>query len=498
VIRRPIGPVPTPPGRHFRTALIDGCPGKGIVREGIVSHFNLFDLQQERARKALNAKELLDSAEKADPPRVLSADEIVIFDRLTGEVDQLDGEITQLQAHLRRREENEKRIDALERPNGRITAPAPPVPPATTTAVMKIPASARRTGVLKAFKGPDAEERAYRAGMWLRAAVFRDQKAAQWCLNNGLGVDIRGAMSTTTPADGGFLVPEEWSRAVIDLREQYGVFRQNARVWPMGSDTLHIPKWAGGVTIGPIAENPTPIAQSSPTFAEVLLVAKKCGGLTLMSSEIAEDAVIDLADWLAMEFAWGFALFEDRCGFIGDGTAGFLSIAGLTNVLTTASTLKGAVAAAVGHDTFAEVDHADLAALMGVLPQYARANAKFYCSSVANEMIFGRLKAVAGGNTVQTLQGDIGNNYLGYPIVISQVLPSGGTINGTAMLFFGDLSKSSALGDRRQVRVFPSEHRYMDTDQIGIRGTERFDIKNHSVGTTTEAGPVVGLMGKTT
>ena len=62
------------------------------------------------------------------------------------------------------------------------------------------------------------------------------------------------------------------------------------------------------------------------------------------------------------------------------------------------------------------------------------------------------------------------------------------------MLLFGDLSKSSALGDRRVVKVFPSEHRYMDTDQIGIRGLERIDIVNHDVGTTSAAGPIVALL----
>jgi HK97 family phage major capsid protein len=74
---------------------------------------------------------------------------------------------------------------------------------------------------------------------------------------------------------------------------------------------------------------------------------------------------------------------------------------------------------------------------------------------------------------------------------------STGTINGTAMAFFGDLSKSSALGDRRRLRIFRSEHRFMDTDQIGITGTERFDIVNHDVGSTTAAGPIVALIGNT-
>ncbi len=212
--------------------------------------------------------------------------------------------------------------------------------------------------------------------------------------------------------------------------------------------------------------------------------------------EIAEDAVINLADFIAQEFAYAFASFEDDAGFTGDGTATFGGIRGLDNLLTEASTLAGAVLATAGHDTFAEVDNVDLTLVMGRLPAYARMGAKWYISAMGADIVFTRLGAVAGGNNTQTLRDGTGLAYLGYPVVISQHLFAATTAqtDGSALLFFGDLSKSSALGDRRIVRVFPSEHRYMDTDQIGIRGLERIDIVNHDVGNTTTAGPIVALL----
>lgn len=477
--------------------------------------FNLDHLIQERGRKAILAQGILDKAEKAEAgPRPLDEEECKLFDKLHEEIKALDVQIKAVQEHNKRREVSAARIEELERPIGQTARPQEPQnrpdPNAGALSTFRVPASARRTGVLKAFtprQGETAAEcdvRAYRAGMWLRMACFNDQRAGQWCLNNGLGLDIRGAMGGSSNPDGGFLVPEEFSRAVIDLREQYGIFRQQVRVWPMGSDTLDIPRRSGGVTIGPVGENPaSAISQSNPTFNMVKLVAKKAGGLCLLSSEIAEDAVIDLADWVAQEFAYGFSLFEDQCAYLGDGTLTYLGITGLKSLFSTngapgGGTLKGAVSAASGHDTMAEIDQTDIASCMAALPQYAKMNAKFYCSSVFDEMVFGRLLAVAGGNTVQTLQGLRGRSYMGYPIVISQVMETSlSTINGTPYLFFGDLSKSSALGDRRQVRVFPSEHRYMDTDQIGIRGTERFDLVHNDVGDTSTAGPVVALLGKT-
>lgn len=471
--------------------------------------YNLLDLQQQRAHKALSAKEIVDKAEKSEPPRPMTADECSIVDTLTEQISKLDAQIAETQAHLRRSEAVNKLIQDLETPRGRESKPDQPGDPAPVAAKVldKVPASCRRTGTLRAFKpkqgetNHEAELRAYRAGVWARAALFNDHKAHARCMELGLGFDIRNAMSTTSNTDGGVLVPDELSSAIIDLREQYGVFRQNCRVWPMGSDTLMIPRRAGGVTVGALGENPASGPSSStPTFDMVQLVAKKCGGLSIISSEIAEDAVIDLADWIANEWAYAFALFEDQCGFIGDGTSTYLGIRGLGNYLTeaNASTYAGAVTVATAtHNLFSEIDVSDLAKLMAALPQYAKRNAKFYCSSVCNELVFGRLKATAGGNTVQTLQGGIGDNYLGYPIVISQVLPAGAGTDYDAlpMLYFGDLSRAASLGDRRMVRVFPSQHRYMELDQVGILATERIDIVCHDLGNSTTPGPIVALTG---
>ena len=468
-------------------------PDKVPTNEGQV--FNLVKLQQERSHKALLAKDLVDKAEKdAAGPRPMLAEELDLFDKLTNEIKALDAQISNITEHEKRREESAALVARLEEPAGRQTSPNPV---ATTQAASthKIPATARRTGSLKAFKGQDSDWRAYKSGQWCLAALFGNERAAHWCTNNGVG--IRNAMGGNSNPDGGFLVADELAQAIIDLREEYGVFRRECRVWPMGSDVLMIPRRSGGVTIGMIGENPSSaISQSTPTFDQVQLVAKKFGGLSLLSSEIAEDAVIDLADWIASEFAYGFANFEDTAGFTGDGTSTYGGIRGLTNLLTEASGLAGAVLATAPHDSFAEVDNTDLTTVMGKLPAYARANAKWYISATGADVVFTRLGAIAGGNNTQTLRNGTGLAYLGYPVVISQVLFSttGNQTDGSALLFFGDLRKSSSMGDRRMVRVFPSEHRYMDTDQIGIRGLERIDIVNHDVGTSSVPGPIVALL----
>ncbi len=454
---------------------------------------SLLDLQGQRAHKYACITDLLNKTEKEG--RVLTTEEQGVFDDCEKDLRLIDKQIDEVQATLDRRAAADALREKYEKQPGRTTEADPPANRAPTAVVERVPASAlRRSGTLKAFKGPNCEERAYRSGMWVRATLLNDLKAQNYCVKNGL----YNALGTTPNSAGGFLVPEEFSQTIIDLRETYGVFRRNTRVVPMGRDTMLVPRRSGGVTIYPIGENPAAaITQSQPSWSQVRLTAKKCGGLTLMSTEVAEDAVIDMADWLANEAAYAFSLFEDQCGFIGDGTSTYLGIRGLANILV-AGTLIGSVDATSGHDLFSEIDITDLQNVMSKLPEYARRNAKWYCSAVALDMVFGRLMANAGGNTIQNMEGGYGRSYMGYPIVVSQVLPtSTSAINDVAMLYFGDLAMSSTMGDRRDMMVFPSEHRYMDTDQIGIRFTSRFDIVNHDYGDTTVAGPIVALVGNT-
>jgi HK97 family phage major capsid protein len=160
----------------------------------------------------------------------------------------------------------------------------------------------------------------------------------------------------------------------------------------------------------------------------------------------------------------------------------------------------GAVDAASGHDSLDEVTTDDIATLVAALPEYARPNAKFYCSGVADAVIFGALQMAAGGNSAENLASGWTRRFYGFPVVVSQVCPSVLTAtyyNNKVMVILGDLSMSSTLGNRRDIRIEILSELYASNDQIGIKGTQRFDIVNHNVGTTSVAGPVVGLVGCT-
>lgn len=351
-----------------------------------------------------------------------------------------------------------------------------------------------RYAKLKAFK---SELDAYKSGQWIRANVYGNTSAARWCRDyGGMDVDTR-AHSENLNTTGGALVPNEFSQTIIDLRETYGVFRQHARVVPMMRDTMTAARRTGGLTAYWSSEN-TAITESTKSWNNINLVAKKLGVYALIPSELNEDAIINMADDLAQEAAYAFAKKEDETGFIGDGTSTYNGVLGLTKALESNASLIGNYAAASGHDTFAEVDAADLTGLMGILPQYAQPNAKFFCSQLCYSTVFQRLALTAGGNTIQSVSGAFQPSFMGYPIIVSQVLPAtASTINATTMLLFGDLSMAATMGDRREFTFAQSSDYKFAEDQIAVKATERIDINVHDYGDTTNAGPIVALIGTT-
>ena len=87
----------------------------------------------------------------------------------------------------------------------------------------------------------------------------------------------------------------------------------------MNTDVLNMPRRTGGVSAFFVGEG-APITESTATFDDVILVAKKMAALVRISNELAEDAIISVADWVAGEIAYAFARKEDDCGFLGDGS----------------------------------------------------------------------------------------------------------------------------------------------------------------------------------
>ncbi len=361
----------------------------------------------------------------------------------------------------------------------------------------KIPPTAKRhTGQLKCFKGTsptgtDPEYRAYGFGEYIRWLRSKGAHAGSrdWLLKEG---HITKAMAEGSNIIGGAFVPEEFSADLIRLVEEFGVFREAARVMPMSRDTMLFPRRTSGLTGAWIGENTT-ITDSDLGTDNVQLTARKLATLTRISNELMEDSIIGLGDLIATEIALVMATEEDEAGFNGDGTNTNGGIFGLTVKGIDGNHTASVVTDGANDDTFAEVDLAFMHEVTGTLPRFPGINPKWYVHQAAWANVLQRLAAAQGGVTWrETNDGTPTMTFLGFDVVISQVLQSStGDISDAVWGLFGDISMSSTFGDRKTVEVQTSTERFFDIDQTAIRGIERIDIVNHDMGDNTDAGPII-------
>jgi HK97 family phage major capsid protein len=347
------------------------------------------------------------------------------------------------------------------------------------------------TNRVRAFTGPGAEQKAERVGNFFKALAGRETAKA-WCVENGIGLTRAANESGNTL--GGFLAPQDFDAAIINVREAMGAFRQGAEIRPTRSDGQVRPRRVAGLTANFVTEGAA-IPESQFQLDAVESAQKKFAILGRASSELFEDSAADLGEFLTSEIGYAFAAKEDDCGFNGDGTSTFVGMSGLSTKLVG---LKSSVAAAAGHNTFLTIDNTDITNLMAGVLAAAIPGAAWYVSATGYAQTLCRLAGASGGLVAtQRPDGTISANYLGFPVRFSgklQDVPT--TLTGKAMLFFGNLAMSSVLVERQQQTIIAiSRDRALDTDQVLVRGVQRCDIINHTVGDASTRGPTAMLVG---
>lgn len=377
----------------------------------------------------------------------------------------------------------------------------------------KIPATVRRGGSLQNFHGVkdglDAQHRAYRFGQWVLARVSQDLPGrfnfayAKQFVENYINPMNAAHTESDATTGGHYLVPEEFSSDLIDLREMYGVVRRLFGRAPMTSDTLHTPRRASGLTAYFVAEGAAG-TESNMTWNDVQLTVKDLMVIARMTNQLSADAVISVGDTLAGEIAYAFSEKEDQCGFNGDGTSTYGGMQGVRNLLTS---IDGAGTDSAGlkiqgtSNTWSAQVLADFHAVVGKLPVYADNGAVWVCHKTYYSEVMQKLELAAGGVTAMEIAtGDRRPRptFLGYPVEFSQVFPNATATTGvTAVL--GNFGLGALFGDRQQTSIGFSEHATIggesvwERNQIAVRGTERFDLNVHGCGTASVIGPIVGL-----
>jgi HK97 family phage major capsid protein len=327
--------------------------------------------------------------------------------------------------------------------------------------------------------------------MCLRAIVSRefnnvvDRRAEDYLEN--IGLEITTVSKEGTGAGGGYLVPAPLSATIIDVKERVGVARKVCRVLPTPGDTLSIPKRAGGLTVYYPDEAAT-ITDSTKGWGQVACNLRKRAVVTLLSSELVDDAIISVTDDAVTEMAYALALQEDNELINGTGASTYGTVQGLLNAVG-----AGGVSTAAASTTWAAVTMAELMACVGLLPdRFFDYGAAWICSYSFFNQVMVRLAFAAGGATASEIMGGVGNvrSFAGYPVYLTSQMP---TSTGTAQksAIFGAFNQAVILADKGGPRIARSNDVKFLEDQIALRATSRYDMTVHEPGTASAAGAYV-------
>ena len=272
---------------------------------------------------------------------------------------------------------------------------------------------------------------------------------------------VHNVLSTTPDEDGGFLVPEDFERDILTELEEENVIRSLAKVIRTQHERK-IPVATGHSVAQWTAENAA-YQESNPTFGQKQIDAFKLTDLCRVSTELLQDAVFNIEEYIRKEFARAFGIAEEEAFCVGTGTNQ------PTGIFTDKGGEVGVTAAAANAITADE-----LISLVYSLKSPYRRHAKF----LLNDSTIAIIRKLKDGNGAYMWQPSIQANepdkLLGYDIYTSPYVPTVGS--GALSVAFGDF-KNYWIGDRMGRTVQRLNELYATNGQIGYISTERVDGK---------------------
>jgi len=300
-------------------------------------------------------------------------------------------------------------------------------------------------------------------------------KGDRW---EGVLKDIFGAELKTALSTSDIPLPTEFSGQVVELVSQFGTARQYGTVFPLGAGTVKLPRLGTDTAFGLIAMSAT-VTEKSPTIVFVTFTAEKYGGLVRVPSEIDEDSVVAIGQFIARYAARQIAREEDLVFWKGNGTTDGdpegLTVSTVTNSKTTASGVLGSPS---------EFTLAHFRALRTIPDAAALRNGAYYLHpSFEQKLASFNASGDKPYNPQAQIMGNNANPFTtgptldGFPIRWIDIMPVYTTADvlSTVHVLFGDVS-FQYLGVRGGIRFDTSLEAGFATDEILIRALERFTI----------------------
>jgi HK97 family phage major capsid protein len=291
-----------------------------------------------------------------------------------------------------------------------------------------------------------------------------EYKNAFWkIMRNKSNFDVQNALQVGTDTEGGYLVPDEFERTLVQALEEQNIFRQLAKIITTSTGDRKIPVVATKGTASWVDEEGV-IPESDDAFGQVSIGAFKLATMIKVSEELLNDNVFNLESYIATEFARRIGVKEEESFFIGDGTG---KPTGIFNITGGAET--GVTAASATVITLDEVMD-----LFYSLKSPYRKNATFMMNDATVKAIR-KLKDNSGQYIWQpSVTAGTPDTILNRPIVTSVYVPI--IAAGAKSIAFGDFGYYWVAD--RQGRSFKRLNElFAATGQVGFMATERVDGK---------------------
>ena len=385
----------------------------------------ILELREKRAKAWETAKAFLDPKRGADG--IVSAEDTAVYDKMEADVVALGNEIDRLEKQ-----------EALDR---ELSKP------------LNMPLTGRPNI-------PGMETRSGRASDEYRKAFWNAMRTRS---GEGLDPVIKNALQIGTDTEGGYLVPDEFERTLVDTLEDENIFRRLSNVITTSSGDRKIPVVASKGTASWIDEEGA-IPESDDSFGQVSIGAYKLGTMIKVSEELLNDSVFNLENYIAKEFARRIGNKEEDTFFTGDGSGkptGILAATGGAQLgVTTAS------ATAITIDEILDLFYS--------LKAPYRNKAVFVMNDATVKAIR-KLKDGQGQYLWQpSLQAGTPDTILNRPLYTSAYVPA--IAASAKTIAFGDFGYYWVAD--RQGRVFKRLNElYAATGQVGFVATQRVDGK---------------------
>lgn len=381
----------------------------------------ILELREKRAKAWDAAKAFLDA--KRTQEGFVSAEDAATYDKMEADVVNLGKEIERL--------ERQAAIDAE-------------LAKATSTPITNQPNS-KTDGDTKTGRATD------------------EYKKAFWnSMRNKMSYEVQNALSIGTDSEGGYLVPDEYEKKLVEALEEEVFFRNLATVIKTSSGDRKIPIVTSKGEAAWIDEGGQ-FPESDDSFGQTSIGAYKLATMIKVSDELLNDSVFDVQAYIVKEFARRISTKEEEAFFVGDGAGkpvGIFNATGGGEVGVTTTT--------------ANITFDDVMDLFYSLKAPYRKKAKW----ILNDSTVKALRKLkdANGNYIWQPSVSVGvsDMILNRPYYTSTFAPE--VAAGATPLAFGDFSYYW-IADREGRSFKRLNELYATTGQVGFLASQRVDGK---------------------